>query len=132
MKRSRDKPSQMLAGATYGHLKILSVNEDDKTCVCECDCSKVVTLPIKDVKYGRKQTCGCRTRNGQTLKEGTTVREVKLIKRAEDKVYPTGKKKCWLVECIHCKDRRVLRETDIVTQRIGICPKCKNKKGELP
>ena len=128
MNSSRDKPPKVEAGATFGHLKILKVNSDNKTCLCECVCSNKVTLPIKEVKYGRKLTCGCRTRNEAPLKEGMIVREVKLLKREIDKTYPTGKKRCWLVECIYCGHQRTLRQTDIVTQRIGICPKCKNKK----
>ncbi len=127
MYRCRDKPD-IEVGSIYGHLKILSVNKNNKTCVCECSCSKQVTLSIKDVKNKRKTTCGCRTRRNRPLKKGMIVREVRIIEQATDEVYKTGKKKRWVVECVNCKSRRVIRETDLATQRIGICPVCKNAK----
>jgi len=32
-----------------------------------------------------------------------------------------------LVECVNCKNRRVIRESDLATKRVSVCPVCKNQ-----
>lgn len=123
--RCRGKPEDFI-GKVFGHLKIIWVNEDG-TCSCRCDCSNIATLPFKEVIYGRKKTCGCRKRGNLRLSEGMIIRGVRLIRQVEDEVYKTGRKRRWLVECVNCKNQRVLREYDLTSQKVSICPKCKAK-----
>lgn len=125
MKGCRGKPIK--EGEIYGHLKILKIDKD-QNCLCVCTCSNKVTYPLSEIASGRKKTCGCRTRSNILLEKGMIIRGVKLIERVEDEIYKgsTGRKKRWLVECIKCKKRRVIRESDLKAQRIAVCPACSN------
>lgn len=123
--RSRDKPSIPVKNEIYGKLKVLELNNDTKTCKCQCVCQKEISVTFHELLSGRKKTCGCRTRS-QGLHNGTIVREVRILKQVEDAIYKSGRKKQWMVECTNCGFKRILRETDLVTGKVSVCPNCKN------
>lgn len=126
--KARGDPKQIRAGDKIGHLDVLSVS--GTTAVCKCACGKETAIPLKDLKNGRKKTCGCGLRSEKRVRPGMVIREVKVIEPAEPKIFKTGTKKQWIVECIDCHFQRTMRETDLVCEKISICPKCKNRKGE--
>ncbi len=124
--KKKGNPIQIRAGDKVGHLTVLGV--EDTEAICRCSCGAEVKISVKDLKNGRKKTCGCGTRSDNKIHVGSVIREVKVIRPAEPKVFRTGIKKQWVVECVYCHFQRIMRETDLVCGKVSICPQCKNKR----
>lgn len=97
-------------GKRFGRLVVLS--EDDysngvrnRMAICQCDCGKVVTKRINDLRSGMTRSCGCL--KTETMKKlwtddltGKTFGELTAIRQVENHIGSTGRESVrWLWKC---------------------------------
>ena len=63
-----------LTGMTFGHLKVIGVEKDEKGCyrqLCQCDCGNTVFVKSYSLLCGATKSCGCQSFvvNSETQKE---------------------------------------------------------------
>ena len=108
-KPKTSSPRINLIGKKYGMLTVVDLalpiitpsGERRTAWLCRCDCGGERVVSSKDLKRGRVKSCGCSRRKRPSMDlTGMVFGRLRVIKEADQKIQPNGKKRrTWLCHC---------------------------------
>jgi hypothetical protein len=134
-----------LTGKRFGRLTVLErdITRNKKTywkCRCNCKNKTTVSIEMYSLRKGITTSCGCvhkeKTSRARLINlKGKVFGSLKVIKRAEDRVQPSGQHKIqWLCRCLKCRKNVVVIGQSLrkgFTKSCGCYRKSKLSKDKL-
>lgn len=123
-----------MLGKTYGELTVIEEfsRTNNKKCVCQCSCGKVVEKSRRDVKSGNTKSCGClkkRLAQERYTKDLTGLRFGKLVVKEIVRDYDKKKSDGAYWRCVcDCGNEKITHRRNLKSGLVQSCGCLKKEK----